>query len=79
MLIALREPLDALPPSLADWPLALENGGKTLRYVFEAADEHIPGLLATLGEAGIAYSDLETHKSSLEDIFVDLVERKDAA
>jgi ABC-2 type transport system ATP-binding protein len=79
MLISLKEPMAALPKALADWPLAIENEGKSLHYTFEAEDEHIPELLAKLGEAGVAYTDLETHKSSLEDIFVDLVEKKEAA
>ena len=79
MLITLREPMTALPTALAEWALTIENDGKALRYVFETEDEHIPEVLAALGAAGIVYTDLETHKSSLEDIFVDLVERKDAA
>ncbi|MEO5866397.1 MAG: ABC transporter ATP-binding protein [Sphingomonas sp.] len=79
MLITLKEPMTALPAALADWPLTLEEGGGKLRYEFEAEDEHIPELLAKLGEAGVSYTDLETHKSSLEDIFVDLVEKKEAA
>ena len=48
-------------------------------YSFNAEDEHIPELLAKLGALGIGYKDLETSKSSLEDIFVGLVERKEAA
>ena len=79
MLLTLKAPMTALPPALADWPLTIENDGKALRYIFEAEDEHIPELLAALGAAGIGYTDLETHKSSLEDIFVDLVEQKHAA
>ena len=79
MLISLKEPMAALPAALTDWPLTTENEGKALRYVFEADDEHIPELLAALGAAGVAYTDLETHKSSLEDIFVDLVEKKEVA
>ena len=77
--LTLRAPLDALPDALSAWPLDLAEDGRKLVYTFEAEDEHIPELLGKLAETGIAYSDLETHKSSLEDIFVDLVERKDAA
>jgi ABC-2 type transport system ATP-binding protein len=32
-----------------------------------------------MGEAGIGFKDLHTRQSSLEDIFVSLVHRKDAA
>ncbi|WP_242186233.1 ABC transporter ATP-binding protein [Sphingomonas sp. CARO-RG-8B-R24-01] len=81
MLISLQEPLSTLPADLSDWDVALENDDRTLRYIFDAQAEHtgIPSLLRKLGELGIGFKDLETSKSSLEDIFVDLVEKKDAA
>ncbi|QBM74543.1 ABC transporter ATP-binding protein [Sphingomonas sp. AAP5] len=79
MLIALQAPMTAVPADLAAWNLALEDEGATLLYTFDSENEDIPGLLAKLGTLGIGYRDLETHKSSLEDIFVDLVEPKDAA
>jgi len=64
-----------VPPELADWHPTLENDGRTLRYVFDATEERtgIPSFLRRLAEIGIAFKDLETSKSSLEDIFVDLV------
>ena len=77
MRITLSDPLTAVPPELAEWDLTLDD--RHLIYSFNAEDEHIPDLLATLGALGIGYKDLETSKSSLEDIFVDLVERRDAA
>ena len=75
MLIALQEPMTAIPHDLRDWTLDLEDEGTKLRYVFDAQAEHtgIPSLLRKLGELGISFKDLETTKSSLEDIFVDLV------
>ena len=79
MLIALQAAMTAVPADLAAWNLALEDEGATLLYTFDSENEDIPGLLAKLGTLGIGYRDLETHKSSLEDIFVDLVEQKDAA
>jgi ABC-2 type transport system ATP-binding protein len=81
MLIALQEPLAAIPADLAQWHLSLEDEGRTLLYVFDAQAEHtgIPSLLRKLAEMGIGFKDLETSKSSLEDIFVDLVERKEQA
>jgi ABC-2 type transport system ATP-binding protein len=36
----------------------------------------MPTLLKRLDELGIGFSDLDTSRSSLEDIFVDLVEQK---
>ena len=73
--LSLSEPMAALPGELADWDLSLVNDGKTLRYVFDATEEHtgIPSLLRRLAELLIGFKDLETSKSSLEDIFVDLV------
>jgi ABC-2 type transport system ATP-binding protein len=73
--LALVEPLAAVPAGLEQWQLSLVNDGKTLRYVFDATEEHtgIPSLLRTLAERHVAFKDLETSKSSLEDIFVDLV------
>jgi len=75
--LALIEPLSTLPEGLGDWRLSLEDGGRTLRYVFDAQadDTGIPALLRRLEERGIGFKDLETTKSSLEDIFVDLVEK----
>jgi ABC-2 type transport system ATP-binding protein len=76
--IALVEPMAAIPPELDEWHLTLENEGRTLRYLFDAQAERtgIPSLLRKLHDLGIAFKDLETSKSSLEDIFVDLVEHK---
>ncbi|WP_343525802.1 ABC transporter ATP-binding protein [Sphingomonas sp.] len=76
MVLTLAEPMETIPADLAEWHLALEDDGKRLRYIFDARAEHtgIPSLLRMLGEMGIGFVDLETYKSSLEDIFVDLVE-----
>ncbi|MDB5705906.1 MAG: multidrug transporter ATP-binding protein [Sphingomonas bacterium] len=81
MLISLQEPMRAIPAELDEWHLELEDEGKRLLYIFDAQAERtgIPSLLRKLAELGIGFKDLETSKSSLEDIFVDLVERKDAA
>jgi ABC-2 type transport system ATP-binding protein len=74
----LLEPLASLPPDLAAWKISLKNGGSELEYTFDAAEERtgIPALLAALGNLGIAFRDLNTRQSSLEDIFIDLVHSK---
>ena len=71
----LAAPMTAIPPALADWNLALANGGAELEYNFLASDERmaIPALLTRIADLGIAYTDLNTRQSSLEDIFVSLV------
>jgi len=74
--VVLHEPMAELPPSLADWPLSLEEDGHKLVYTFDAENEAtgIPGLLRKLDALKIDYRDLDTARSSLEDIFVTLVE-----
>jgi ABC-2 type transport system ATP-binding protein len=74
--IMMRHQIEAIPPALADWPLRLEADGERLVYDFDAnvPDTGIPRLLRELGAAGIDYKDLETSRTSLEDIFVGLVE-----
>ncbi|CAN5365885.1 ABC transporter ATP-binding protein [soil metagenome] len=75
--LTLQEPMAALPVELAGWALTLEDGGGRLVYSFdaEANDTGMPSLLRRLAELGIAFKDLDTSRSSLEDIFVGLVER----
>ena len=75
----LSEPMYAIPPELAEWDLALKADGNELEYVFDGNAERtgIPSLLRRLSDLGIAFKDLNTRQSSLEDIFVSLVtERK---
>ncbi|WP_347092857.1 ABC transporter ATP-binding protein [Sphingomonas parapaucimobilis] len=76
MVLTLAEPMAAIPADLAEWQLSLEDEGRRLRYIFDARAERtgIPSLLRQLGDMDIGFVDLETYKSSLEDIFVDLVE-----
>jgi ABC-2 type transport system ATP-binding protein len=70
--------IDVIPPRLAIWPLRLEAEGERIVYDFDAGapESAIPRLLRDLDAAGIEYRDLETSRSSLEDIFVDLVEAR---
>jgi ABC-2 type transport system ATP-binding protein len=75
--LTLQEPLAGIPPELAGWQLALGAGGHELQFTFDAALEQtgVAPLLRRLGELGIAWRDLNTRESSLEDIFVSLVGR----
>lgn len=79
--ISLVEPMTVVPPELAEWDLTLADEGHKLRYVFDAQAERtgIPSLLRKVSELGIQFKDLDTSKSSLEDIFVDLVHRPEQA
>lgn len=73
--IILADPMPALPPELGEWTLRLEDEGHVLCYEFDSHAERtgIASLMRRLGDLGIAYKDLSTHQSSLEDIFVELV------
>jgi ABC-2 type transport system ATP-binding protein len=76
--IILAEPLAGLPAELSDWNVELNDGGHMLRYQFDSHAERtgIASLMRRLGDLGIAYKDLSTRQSSLEDIFVELVHGK---
>jgi ABC-2 type transport system ATP-binding protein len=73
--ITLADPLDAIPSELGEWNIALEDDGHMLRYQFDSHAERtgIASLMRRLADLGIAYKDLSTHQSSLEEIFVELV------
>jgi len=75
--ITLVEPLAAIPPELSEWRVKLENDGHVLCYEFDSHADRtgIASLMRALSDAGIAYKDLSTHQSSLEDIFVELVHK----
>jgi ABC-2 type transport system ATP-binding protein len=72
----LQTPLAALPEGLAAWRLALRDGGQTIDYEFDTNDRDtgVAALLRRLDELGIAFTDINTQQSSLEDIFVSLVQ-----
>ena len=75
--IMLTETLTAIPAELGDWNVRLEDNGHVLCYEFDSHAERtgIASLMRRLSDLGIAYKDLSTHQSSLEDIFVELVHK----
>ena len=79
--IMLAEPIEALPPELAEWDVALKAQGQEIEYLFDTRAERtgVSSLLRKLGDLGIGYKDLNTRQSSLEDIFVSLVHQEKAA
>jgi ABC-2 type transport system ATP-binding protein len=76
----LQQPIEAVPPELADYELALAGEGRELVYTYDTRAERtgITGLLTGLAAAGIRFNDLHTEQSSLEDIFVGLVREEGA-
>jgi ABC-2 type transport system ATP-binding protein len=73
--LVLQEPMAAVPAELAEWNVALKEGGHELEYTFDANAERkgIASLLRRVTDLGIGFRDVHTTQSSLEDIFVSLV------
>ncbi|HET7865685.1 MAG TPA: ABC transporter ATP-binding protein [Burkholderiaceae bacterium] len=76
--LQLHPPLRQLPQALAAQDLRLSADGSELTYTYDTQAQHtgIPALLKDLADAGIAFKDLHTTQSSLEDIFVSLVKEQ---
>ena len=76
--LVLQEPMSEIPPGLADWHPVLRAGGYELEYRFDVNADRtgVPSLLRRLSDLGIAFKDLATEQSSLEDIFVSLVSER---
>jgi len=76
--LQLQSPLSTVPPSLAAYNLQLANDGNDLIYTYDTQAERtgITALLNDMRASDIAFKDLSTAQSSLEDIFVDLVRQK---
>jgi ABC-2 type transport system ATP-binding protein len=74
--LELHQAVSELPPELQDYQLKISEDGKQLVYTYDTQKERtgITRLLGDLNDAGIKFKDLSTEQSSLEDIFVTLVE-----
>lgn len=76
----LAAPLVAVPTALAGYPLHLDDGGSSI--VYRGGDgtgtgkREVADLTRALVAAGVEFTGIDIHESSLEDIFVDLVEKK---
>ena len=79
LVLHLAERLDAIPPGFDDYRLELGEDGSELKYHYDTKGEHtgITALLGALHEAGIRFNDLNTSQSSLEEIFVELVNKEE--
>jgi len=72
MRVTLASKLDVLPPALAALGLALENDGRSL-HVRVKPGETFGAALTALAAAGIPFTDVETERMRLEDVFVELL------
>ncbi len=68
--------LEAIPESLAGYDLSLSEDGLTLTYTYDTRSERtgITQLLSDVAAAGLKLRDVSTRQSSLEEIFVTLVQ-----
>ncbi len=73
--IDLNQPLSEVPRALSTWKLDLDLPAKQLHYHYSTTekDTKVAQLLADVLKAGIAYKDIHTKQSSLEEIFLELV------
>lgn len=76
-MIDLAAPLAALPPEIAAFPVELEEAGTRLVYRGGTGTGggrvEVASLTQALTRAGIGYTSIDIHDSSLEDIFVGLL------
>ena len=77
LVLNLQTPLSELPSQLTDYHLELSEDRRDLTYTYDTKREStgITALLGDLRAADIHFNDLQTSQSSLEDIFVDLVNK----
>jgi ABC-2 type transport system ATP-binding protein len=78
LLVELDDALPVLPETLAPFALELSTNGRTLTYTYDPHKTRtgINELLQTIRDAGLLIKDVHTIKTSLEEIFVSLVNTK---
>lgn len=84
LVVDLKEPAISLPNALTGYDLVLSGDGEQLTYTYDTMSDStgITDLLQSIKAAGLELKDLHINKTSLEDIFVDLVRndnRQDAS
>ncbi|MCW8907121.1 MAG: ABC transporter ATP-binding protein [Sedimenticola sp.] len=78
LIIDLKEPISEVPDSMTGYGLELSDHGDQLVFTYDTQGNStgITALLQALHDAGISMKDLNTTQSSLQDIFVNLVQDK---
>ncbi|AKH21689.1 ABC transporter ATP-binding protein [Sedimenticola thiotaurini] len=76
LIIDLKEPINRIPESMSGYALELSEDGRQLIYTYDtqANSTGITALLQAMHAAGLSMKDLNTTQSSLQDIFVNLVQ-----
>ena len=75
LIIELQDPLKDLPSKLSEYDIVLATDRQSLIYTYNMRGGHtgINQILSNLTQSGIIFKDLQTKESSLEDIFMSLV------
>ena len=76
LIVDLEDAVTAVPDALAPWGLDLSADGSRLTYTYDPHKAHtgISDLLQAIRETGLVLKDLKTTQSTLEDIFINLVQ-----
>ena len=76
--IELQQPVMALPTVLAHFNLDVADNGSTFLYTYDknASRTGITKLLSELSASGLILKDLQTQQTSLEDIFIDMIQKE---
>lgn len=74
--VELRESITTIPDSLSQYKLELSDNGNSLLYHYDIRQSRtgITSLMKDINAAGLVLKDLHTKQSSLEDIFVNLLQ-----
>mgnify|MGYP002843463362 FL=1 len=74
--ISLQSPIAVIPAKLQNFNLYLSDDGLTINYLYDAkaSSNEITKLLNEISISNLQISDLKTSQSSLEEIFVSLIE-----
>ena len=74
--VELREPVTSIPSELKKYKLELSADGRSLLYHYDIRQNRtgITSLMKDINSAGLVLKDLHTRQSSLEDIFVNLLQ-----
>ena len=78
LIVELEHPVEAIPDTLSAWPLELSSSGDQLVYTYDPRnqDTGIAGLLRAIDDARLLLKDINVSQSSLEEIFINLVNAK---
>jgi ABC-2 type transport system ATP-binding protein len=78
--IGLKQPLQALPSDFDERPMKLSEDGLMLSFTFTGEegedDGGVADLVKRLAAKGVDFKTINMNRSSLEDIFVDLVGKR---